>query len=316
MKRNIVLIVIAVIINNLSYGQITDKEKDLLAKTTDTLDGWKNGGTFTFNLSQLSLSNWAAGGQNSLGFNALVNAFANLKHKNSEWDNTLDMGYGLIHQGGKSAPYQKSNDNFEFNSKYGQKASKSWYYAALLNFKTQFAPGFNYPNDSVKISDFLAPAYLIGALGMDYRPNNVFDCFIAPVTGKLIIVNNSTLANAGDFGVTPSVMDTSGKVITPGKKTKFEFGGYIRASLKKDIMKNVTLSTEADFFSNYLKNPQNIVVNWQVLISMKVNKYISATLSTQLIYDDKAKIVIDSKGDTGPRTQFKELFGVGFSYKF
>ena len=86
-------------INYFSFGQITDKEKELLAKTADTLDGWKTGGTFTFNLSQLSLTNWAAGGQNSLGINALVNVFANLKHKNSEWDNTLDMGYGLIHQG-------------------------------------------------------------------------------------------------------------------------------------------------------------------------------------------------------------------------
>jgi hypothetical protein len=151
---------------------------------------------------------------------------------------------------------------------------------------------------------------------MDYRPNNVFDCFIAPATGKLIIVNNTALANAGDFGVTKAVLNDSGKVITPGKKTKFEFGGYIRTSLTKDIMKNVNLYTEADFFSNYLQNPQNIVINWQMLISMKVNKFISATLSTQLIYDDKANIVIDSKGDTGPRTQFKELFGVGFSYKF
>jgi len=316
MNKKMILLFSIIMISYFSYGQITDKEKDLLAKTADTLNGWKDGGTFTFNLSQLSLSNWAAGGENSLGFNALVNVFANLKHNNSEWDNTLDMGYGLIHQGSKEEPYQKSNDNFEFNSKYGQKASKSWYYAALLNFKTQFAPGYNYPNDSVKISDIFAPAYLIGALGMDYRPNNVFDCFIAPVTGKLIIVNNTTLANAGDFGVTKAVLNDSGKVITPGKKTKFEFGGYIRTSLTKDIMKNVNLYTEADFFSNYLQNPQNIVINWQMLISMKVNKFISATLSTQLIYDDKANIVIDSKGDTGPRTQFKELFGVGFSYKF
>ncbi|MGD0710487.1 MAG: DUF3078 domain-containing protein [Bacteroidales bacterium] len=316
MKRKLVFILTAIIINHFSFGQITDKEKDLRVKTSDTLDGWKKGGIVAFNLSQVSLTNWSAGGMNSLAFNGLLHAFACLKHDKSRWDNMLDVGYGLIHQGDKNAPYQKSDDKFEINSKYGQEATKSWYYAALVNFKTQMAPGYNYPNDSVKISDLLAPANLIGALGMDYKPNNVFDCFIAPVTGKLIIVDNTAMANAGDFGVDPAVLDDSGKVITPGKKTKFEFGGYLRVSLKKDIMKNINLATEADFFSNYLLNPQNIVINWQVLISMKINKFISATLSTQLLYDDKVKIVIDSKGDTGPRTQFKELFGVGLSYKF
>jgi len=319
MKRLFLFLFLALAI--MTKAQVTEKEDALKAQASDTIDGWKKGGTIAITFSQVSLTNWAAGGQNSLAFNGLVNTFANLKHKKSSWDNTLDVGYGLLHQGNKHAPYQKSDDKFEINSKYGQKASKNWYYAALINFKTQLAPGYNYPNDSVKISDFLAPAYLLGAIGMDFKPNNTFTCFMAPVTGKVIIVNNTAMANAGSFGVEPAVLDDSGVVITPGKKTKVEFGGYVRIAFRKDIMENVNLSTKADFFSNYLKNPQNIVINWETLISMKINKFISATLSTQLIYDDKAKIQIDDNGDgvmdrEGPRTQFKELFGVGFSYKF
>jgi hypothetical protein len=314
--KKILFLVVILFCAFITPAQVTEKEDALKTQSSDTINGWKKGGTFAVTFSQVSLTNWAAGGQNSLAFNGLVNAFANLKHKKSSWDNTLDIGYGLIRQGNKKAPYQKSDDKFEFNSKYGQKASKSWYYAALINFKTQLAPGYNYPNDSVIISNFLAPAYLLGALGMDFKPNNSFTCFIAPVTGKVIMVNNTDLANAGNFGVDPAVRDDSGNVITPGKKTKLEFGGYLRISYRKDIMENINLTTKADFFSNYMQDPQNIVVNWETLISMKINKYISATLSNQLIYDDKVKIKINDQGDQGPRTQFKELFGLGFSYKF
>jgi len=41
-------------------------------------------------------------------------------------------------------------------------------------------------------------------------------------------------------------------------------------------MKNVSFTSKVDLFSDYLKNPQNIVVNWENLITMKINKYISA----------------------------------------
>ena len=89
----------------------------------------------------------------------------------------------------------------------------------------------------------------------------------------------------------------------------------MKVALKKDIMENVSLQTKADFFSNYANNPQNVDVNWEMLIAMKVNKYITANLSTHLIYDDDVNIASED-GSIGPRTQFKEVFGVGFAYKF
>jgi len=116
-------------------------------------------------------------------------------------------------------------------------------------------------------------------------------------------VNSPMLSDIGSFGV------------DKGKKSKSEFGGFLKSTYKADLMENVTLQTKLELFSNYLKNPQNINVNWEVLISMKVNKYISATLATQLLYDDNTMIKIDDT-HSGPRVQFKEVFGVGFSYKF
>lgn len=108
-----------------------------------------------------------------------------------------------------------------------------------------------------------------------------------------------------------------------------EFGGYIRViyskgDFKSEFMKNVSFTTKIDLFSNYLKNPQNIVVNWENLIALKVNKFISANFNTDLIYDDKIKVPFDKNGDgtiaageaVGSKIQFKEILGVGFSYKF
>ncbi len=302
------------------FAQVTEAEESLKKHTADTIDGWKKGGTIALNLSQVSLTNWAAGGLNSISINGLLNLFANYKKGNSLWENYLDLGYGVIQQGKKS-DWIKTDDKVDFTSKYGQKAFSDWYYAGLLNFKTQMTVGYNYPDDTTVISNFMAPAYLLGAIGLDYKPSKNLTIFIAPVTTKNTFVNDPDLANAGAFGVEPAVYDSLGMIITKGQTMRSEFGGYIRLFFKTDIMENTSLQTKLDLFSNYLHNPQNIDVSWEVLISMKVNKYISATITTHLLYDDDIDIAIDSDNDgitdkTGPRTQFKEVLGVGFSYKF
>lgn len=48
---------------------------------------------------------------------------------------------------------------------------------------------------------------------------------------------------------------------------------------------------------------------------MKINQYLSANISTHLIYDDDVMIK-NSEGIMGARVQFKEIFGIGFAYKF
>ncbi len=303
-----------------SMAQVTEAEKNLRQQKVDTIQGWKKGGVASLNFSQASFSNWASGGQNSISANALVSLFANRTKENSLWENSLDVGYGLVKQG-KDGDFIKTDDKFDFASKYGLKASKNWYYAGLFNFKTSLTPGYNYPNDSVKISEFLAPAYLLIAIGMDYKPNDDLSVFIAPISGKFTIVNNEDLADAGAFGVDPAEYNSLGELVKHGEKFRTEIGGYIRVKYKRDLMENISFETKLDLFSNYAHNPQNIDVNWQTLLSMKVNKYITTTLTTELVYDDDVLIAIDTNDDgipdsAGKRTQFKEVLGIGITYKF
>lgn len=292
------------------FSQITDGEAKLKKVETDTIASWKKGGIVNLNMAQTSLVNWNAGGQNSVALNGLLSLFGVYTDEVNVWENTLDLGYGMLQQ--KGYGLMKTDDRIDFMSKYGRKAFKDFYYAGLVNFKTQFSPGYNYPNDSVKISNFMAPGYLLAAVGLNYIPNQYFNAFFSPLTGRMTFVLDDELSQMGAFGV------------DPGKKLRTELGGYIRLGFTKNdfkdgFFKNFTVASKLDLFSNYLKNPQYVDVNWENILGMKVNDYITVTLNTHLIYDYDIKFDSNGDGDlTGEkaRIQFKEIFGVGFMYKF
>lgn len=297
---------------------------------------WKKGGFATLMINQTSLVNWAAGGQNSVAATGLLNLYANYAKGKTAWDNSLDMGYGFIQYSNKNSNEtfkpRKNEDKIEFNSKFGTHAKGKWFYSGLLNFRSQFAAGYNYPNDSVAISKFAAPAYITLALGLDYKPNKFFSLFISPATGRLTLVNDQKLADGGAFGVDAAVYDVNtGLKTANGKTSRPEFGAYLRAVFQKDIVKNVNLLTKLSLFDNYTdkikKHRGNTDVNWEVLIIIKANKYLTTSLFTNLIYDHDIAVPIygdvtlagvtkKAVVDNGPRVQFKEVFGLGLSYKF
>jgi hypothetical protein len=304
-------------VNAQDDGDLTTDDRDALAEALelDQDSVWDIGGTLGLNFNQSYFSNWAAGGQNSISATALTSFYANYKRGRNSWVNTLDMAYGLIAQNAQDPI--KTDDRFDFTSKYGyQSGSEDWYYSALFNFRTQFDEGFEI-EDGIEIgqpiSDLLAPAYSILAVGADYKPNDKFSAFLSPVTTKVTIVTIDRLAT--EYGV------------DEGENVRFEIGAFVKLSYKDDIFENVNLDTRIDLFSNYAENPENVDVNWETLITMKVNSWLSATLTTQLIYDDDILIggedaVTDENGEEltpavegGPRTQFREVFALGLSFK-
>ncbi|MBT6746428.1 MAG: DUF3078 domain-containing protein [Flavobacteriales bacterium] len=319
--KKIFIIVGLVCINASLFAQTTEGEDNLKSQNTDTINGWKKGGTLGFTFSQVSLTNWAAGGVNSFSVNGMTNLFANLKQGKISWDNSLDIGYGVIRQGNNNALWIKSDDKLDFASKFGYQLKSNLNFAVLYNFRTQFSPGYDALGSTNLISDLLAPAYSLLAVGVDYKKGDTFSAFFAPATLKTTIVKDQKLADAGAFGVEGAVYDDLGSLISAGKNIRNEFGGYIKLQYRKELITNVGLDTKLDLFSNYLNNPQNIDVNWETTITLKVNKFLSANLTTHLIYDDDIKISVDNNSDgvidaVGPRIQFKEVFGAGLSFKF
>lgn len=279
---------------------------------------WTNGGMLQVNLTQVSLTNWAAGGLNSIGGIAQFSGFAN-RHKGKHvWDNSISLAFGGQLQAEQGYSYSdgkplKTDDRIELNTKWGRELKKPWFFSLLGQFKTQFTEGFDATGH--RISNLFAPAYLITGVGLDYRPSENFTMFMSPATMKMTIVNDKSLfpdSAASDFRVYG---------VKSGSTTEVEIGGYIRAQYKEDLAKNITFLTRVELFSNYLRNPQNVDVNWETLWTFKVNDWFAATLNTILIYDHdidvpKLKEVDGVKVPApGPGAQFKQTLGVGLTWK-
>ena len=310
MKKCIALVAAAVLGMGSSFAQ----------DSTAVEKPWKREGLISITFSQVSLENWQAGGENSLAGNALLKYSADLTKGNWFWDNDIEMAIGATQLG--DADIQKTDDRLELSSKLSRGLTKKWDASFLSTFRTQFTEGFKIENDSVtnRISHFMAPGYLFAGLGFTYKPLDWINVEISPATSKMTFVVVQELADNGDFGVDPAEFDTNGNKIKDGANFRFEFGGYAKVHLKKEILKNVNFETKADFFSNYLENPENIDITWDVLIVMKVNSWLSANLTTNLIYDDDIDIVVGQNEDgtnrVGPRTQFKQAFGAGITATF
>ena len=281
-------------------AKIKNGEKD----TTGRL--WKKGGNFGLMFNQGSLTNWAAGGDKlSLSLLGTLNAFANYKKGKHSWDNNIDLAYGYVNT--TSLGSRKSDDRIDMTSKYGYEIGKNWYLGALFNLRTQFANGYLYPADTTRqlTSKFFAPAYIVLSPGIDYMPNKEFSLFLSPITARWVVVMDDTLAAKAAYGV-----DT-------GKHVKGEFGAYMAATWNKEIVKNITFRTKLELFSNYKHNPQNIDVFWTNTLALKVNKWISANVNVDMIYDDDVKEFENTKtGVKGPRLQIKQVLGVGLTAKF
>ena len=204
--KNIIIISLMLALSLNSFGQEQDTSY------------WTNSGLGALNFSQVSLTNWAGGGQNSISATALLNLRANYAKGNNSWDNVLDLALGGIKQG-DNASFIKTDDNIDFTSKYGYKLNKNFHFTVLDNFRTQFTEGFNITDtDTTRISNLFAPAYNLFAMGIDYKPSDNFSVFISPITAKTTIVND-------DIGF--SIIADKVDVIEGGESTQTAITFYV-----------------------------------------------------------------------------------------
>lgn len=264
---------------------------------------WVHSGITGINFSQTSFTNWSEGGDNSVASNAYLNGSLNYKKDKISWTNDLSINYGQNNT--KMTGWRKNIDNLNFASKFGQQMTEKVYYAALLDFKTQMTDGYQYNNagDRTLISKFLTPAYLNVSVGLDYKPNDNLAFYFSPVAGKLTITADTLFSTR--YGV------------DPGKMLRAQLGAIFKASCNYDKLMNgkMTLKSALDLFTAYDDSFGNIDVNWDMLVGLNLSKFVTLTFQSTLKYDDDIKY-IDEDGIHGARVQFKEILGLGLSYKF
>ena len=293
MKKNILTIAICFVFFS-SFGQ---EEKEVT--------NWKFKAVGGLNGTHASFKNWNAGGQNSIYWIALFDAQANWKKAKYRWESGLNLAYGqnrILRQ-----DWAKTDDVIAMFSKFGYNIYKPLDLALLVDYKSQFDLSKNADGDL--ISKFMAPGYLTIALGLDYHPNDKFQILVSPLTAKMTFVNDFTLSQAGAFGV------------DPGEVFRAEYGAFVKMLFRDEIMKNVTFKGRLELFSNYLNNPQNIDINAEALFDFKINKWLSASWSSTVIYDDDIKIqqINDDGTNLGvpvALAQIKNILSLGIRYTF
>ena len=306
---------------------------------------WTTGLKTQINIGQTSLSNWAAGGDNTVSLAAFIDGNANWKLGEMFWNNRLQLDYGFLYASSKPI-IQKSTDRIYLESKWGYKApsTRYLYFSANYDFKSQFTTGYDYKtpasvtdengNDlkgsalrdvwrdarALK-SGFLAPAYTNIALGIDFVPNNWFTLNFAPLTGDLVIVRNAALRSSYGMSLKEKYEAAPENAPTDGseyRSVRFGFGAQLKMDAKVNINDNFAYSTQVVLFTNYLDINHCPRINWDNRIDWKLAKYFSFTITTNLIYDDTIKIVNDKDVDSFPdgraRVQFKESLAFGFTW--
>jgi len=271
---------------------------------------WTNGVLTQVGFSQVSLTNWAEGGSANISLNGLIDANANYAKDKMIFENRLKISYGFVQSFDKSTPlnqqFSKSDDRIQLDSKWGWMLLDKLYFSALLNFRTQMSPTYEYVTDDVGMvtrntqSNFMAPGYLSLGIGVNYRPFNFLSLNISPATGNLVVVTDELLR------------ETYGN--EPDQAVRAEFGAQIKMDINYTY-KIFKISSALTLFSNYLYRPDNIQVYWDVDASLALTKVLTLTARTNLIYD-KNILIEDDLGVAAPRVQFKEIVSLGLTWTF
>ncbi|MDA0912317.1 MAG: DUF3078 domain-containing protein [Bacteroidetes bacterium] len=312
-----ILIVTSAALPQTGVAQLTPAEEKALrnsaAPPVDTVLKSRTG-QFNVHFSQVQLSNWAAGGQSNVSLLTKFDQNWNYDQGHFGWDSELHLAFGLLHRP-EDKVVIKTDDRIEWSTKLGYRATKTGFLTFMAHFRSQFAPGYalenGIPVKDLLNSNFMAPGYGVVAAGMDYKGSGEqLTLFVAPITFKSTWVLDDSLSSVGAFGV------------TPGERSRYEMGGYLKMNLKKDFTEDISYAVRLDLFSNFLNNPQNIDVYTDHVLMLRVNPWLTTSIAATLIYDDdiiltKNPEVIDGViiPNIGPGLQLKQVLSVGISIK-
>ena len=276
----------------------------MFSQSNDIPEKWKNSGNALFLINQSSFSNWTSGGQSSVSGTLKIDYNFNYSDNGWDWDTKVISNFGLNKISGSDF-LKKTDDRIEINSVLGKKFNNDiigrWSYSSFFNFQTQFAKGYRFGKDAngnpnrTEKSRFFSPATVQLGVGMYWKKSKDLWVNVAPMTGKLILVNRRFTENLNEnqtyFGV------------KKGGNSRFELGASVRSYYKSEIFENVTMENRLSLYSDYLDRPQNIDFDCTFNFIMKVNQYVSTNLIFQFVYDDNEI----------KRVQVREVLGVGLN---
>jgi hypothetical protein len=280
---------------------------------------WRYRSEAAFALNQASMNNWVKGGESSISTTLDITGYADYTNKDLKLSSNhfarLKFGLIALFGSGKS-DFRKNLDLLETNSKLNHKAFGKFDVSGILLFKTQIAKGYAYSaTDTTLVSKFLNPAILTIGLGLDYKPNKTTSINFSPFSYKGTFVHDTASIDQTKYG------------IEKGKRSKNEPGASFMISNSFKPYKTVSVTNRLQLFTNYIHNPLNIDVDWEMIVTTSLNWFTDVRFNTHLIFDDDTKTPVldedrkpelDSEGKPkkAARIQFKELLGFSFIFRF
>lgn len=321
MNKKEYLLVIALIITSFNLKLSAQEVQEIatatsaVAQKVDTSvkeKTWVFGGTSLITFGQDYVHNWNAGGTPAINLKGMGNVFLKYSKNKIFWENILDVTYG-VQRNFETKRTTKTDDKFEFNTNLGYLIGRNWNCGALMKYQTQMTQG--YKNDTVLTSNFMTPGYLITSVGIEYK-RKMWSLFISPLTNKTTFKTDNRFYDVNSFSV------------DSGKKVYAGLGAFLKAVYKYDIHPKVHLDTKLELFSDYLDQPENIDVNFEMRWNFMITEWLMATLYIAVLYDYDIRFTVyendgvtpkighDGKAMTTDHVQFKENFGLSFTYKF
>ena len=261
-------------------------------------DGFSLNSQNTLQVTQTTMSNWAAGGESSTNANVDLELDGRYIRGRSISEIVVDWQLGLFKTEG--SPVSKINDQLRVTAGFGYQLRPRLSTGVLADLTTQVAP--SYPDQGKKAGDFLSPGNILVGLGFHFvKQERRVNLVLSPATLKqTVILDEDVRALDGLYG-------------NEGKPVRSEVGAYQRLRLKVPLMKNVSADSDLKFFVNY--SDVDVDTHWALNITGKINQLLSASLKTTLIYDNDTDTDLSADGKQNT-VQFMEVFGLSLTHAF
>jgi hypothetical protein len=273
------------------------KRLGALKKKSLDSNGWKHDGVFTLNANQAALSDWSSGGESFLiGINAIFNQSLHHRFGKYTWDAYMDIELGVV-EAASFKKFRKTNDRCDLTMELEHELTKKHLnYGILFNLNTQIFGGHNYYLDNhPKTSGIFSPGKLLLCAGLDYKligKSSYFSIFASPLTFRWVTKLEKDFYNRKMFGV-----DSARKVYT-------EVGADLSFHFNYMLTKTTKYIGRLDLITNYKRNPQNVDVLWNNLLTFAISKNFAGSFLLDILYDDDVK----------RRTQIQEITGIGLKF--
>lgn len=251
----------------------------------------------SFSGSQAGYENWTEGGVNTLSLTA--NLRGKLVGVGQQWKQRHEtrMAYGTVKT--EDRDYRKAVDVIRAVSTLLYRGDGLWQTfkpTVGIEGRTQFTSGFNYdtnpfPNDRdlpVKVSDFMAPAYISETIGLTYERGEWFSQRLGFSSKQTIVAHDDLRLLYG---------------VDPDDLALIEVGVESLTNFDRLILPRTRFNSSLTLFKAF-RNLAFPDVYWENVLEIQANQWLTTNVSAVLLYNE----------DVSSDLQLKEVISVGVSF--